>query len=353
MTNLKPCPFCDGEAELCYGPGLGTDSCRGYTLYAGCNECGAKSPGLWQEKKPEPSDPIWEDVAEEWNYRPGEIDVTKCGVAYCERHREGLPYCVECREESTLAHDKACALLADARADAEQLKQLWSCNLDIIGGELNKQLAEARARIDILERAHNDLIEEQAAICAEGQSIAELIAAKDKQLAEAQAEIVELKRGAGSDTGTIVRQANSIGVMDKQLAETRAEIENLQWRVSEERAKTEAALELNDRALELVNEARADAEHWKAECNSLQRMVHEARAEIERLKSEHEDSLRRAKDNAVSLSGTVTEYAGELLVKDKLIEQMREALRLALPEARSTHCENTIKAALAAERGEG
>lgn len=28
-------------------------------------------------------------------------------------------------------------------------------------------------------------------------------------------------------------------------------------------------------------EARADAEHWKSECNALQRMVHEARAEIE------------------------------------------------------------------------
>ena len=34
-----------------------------------------------------------------------------------------------------------------------------------------------------------------------------------------------------------------------------------------------------------------------------------------------------------------------------IIKQMREALRLALLEARSTHCENTIKAALAAERG--
>ena len=54
------------------------------------------------------------------------------------------------------------------------------------------------------------------------------------------------------------------------------------------------------------------------------------KAEIERLKSEHEDSLRRAKDNAVSLSGTVTEYAGELLARDKLIEQMREALKAML-----------------------
>jgi hypothetical protein len=106
---------------LCYGPGLSTDSCRGYTLYASCNECCAKSPGLWQEKKPEPSDPTWKDTADEWNCRPGEIDATKCGVGYCEHHREGLPVCVECREESTLAHDKACAQLAEARAEIEAL----------------------------------------------------------------------------------------------------------------------------------------------------------------------------------------------------------------------------------------
>ena len=102
MNNLKPCPFCGGEAELCYGPGLGTDSCRGYTLQASCNECCAKSPGLWQERRPEPDDAIWKDAADEWNWRPGE----------------------------------------------EALKQLWSSNLDIIGGELNKQLAEARAEIE-------------------------------------------------------------------------------------------------------------------------------------------------------------------------------------------------------------
>ena len=78
----------------------------------------------------------------------------------------------------------------------------------------------------------------------------------------------------------------------------------------------------------------------------------EARAEIERLKEEHENSLDRAKNYTLKLSDTVTKQAGELFAKNKLIEQMREALKLALPEARSTHCENTIKAALAAERGE-
>lgn len=34
-----------------------------------------------------------------------------------------------------------------------------------------------------------------------------------------------------------------------------------------------------------------------------------------------------------------------------VVDLMKEALRLALTEARSTHCEDTIKAALAAERG--
>lgn len=122
MSNLKPCPFCGGEAELCYGPGLGTDSCRGYTLLASCNECGAKSPGLWQEKKPEPNDQSWKDAADEWNGRPSEPDLENCGVAYCEHYPEGLPVCSRCREESTLAHDKACALLAEARAEIERLK---------------------------------------------------------------------------------------------------------------------------------------------------------------------------------------------------------------------------------------
>ena len=49
----------------------------------------------------------------------------------------------------------------------------------------------------------------------------------------------------------------------------------------------------------------------------------------------------------------LAEEQAEIEHKNKIIEQMREALRLALPEARSTHCEQTILAALAAERGEG
>ena len=68
--------------------------------------------------------------------------------------------------------------LAEARAEIERLKQLWSCN---------------RARLAVLERAHDSTIEEQASLCAEGQSITELVAAKDK-LIEQMREALKVAR---------------------------------------------------------------------------------------------------------------------------------------------------------------
>ena len=56
-------------------------------------------------------------------------------------------------------------------------------------------------------------------------------------------------------------------------------------------------------------------------------------------------------DRIEELESELAEARAEIERKNKLIEQMREALRLALPEARSTHVEQTILAALAAERG--
>ena len=50
------------------------------------------------------------------------ITVETCGKAYCEHYPKGLPVCAKCREESTLAHDRACALLVEARAEIEMLK---------------------------------------------------------------------------------------------------------------------------------------------------------------------------------------------------------------------------------------
>lgn len=115
MSNLKPCPFCGGEAELCYGPG----AINGYRLFASCNECGAKSPGLWQEKKPEPDDQGWKGAADEWNHRPGEEELNKLieqmrealkrlkeeeePIGYHDCIADGLDECAWCEAEAALS----------------------------------------------------------------------------------------------------------------------------------------------------------------------------------------------------------------------------------------------------------
>jgi two-component sensor histidine kinase len=96
--------------------------------------------------------------------------------------------------------------------------------------------------------------------------------------------------------------------LKKELAEARAEIENLHWRVSDEQAKTRAALELNSKALELVNEARARIDHLKSIIDEM---------------TEEQASL-------CAEGQSITELVA---AKDKLIEQMREARRLALARA--------------------
>lgn len=85
----------------------------------------------------------------------------------------------------------------------------------------------------------------------------------------------------------------------------------------------------------------------------------DALAEIERLKAEvgrwRKESLSKddARLNLRSAADSIKYWTKQAFVKDKLIEQMREALEYALTEARSTECERLIKAALSAERGEG
>ena len=79
----------------------------------------------------------------------------------------------------------------------------------------------------------------------------------------------------------------------------------------------------------------------------------EARAEIERLRQELRDNSTLAARQIVPAEMLVDDLTAEIERKDALIEQMREALRYALTEARSTECERLIKAALsAAKRGE-
>jgi len=72
------------------------------------------------------------------------ITVETCGKSYCEHYPEGLFTCAKCREASTLSHDKACAKIAEARADADHWK--GECNT------LQRMVHEARAEIDRLKK---------------------------------------------------------------------------------------------------------------------------------------------------------------------------------------------------------
>ena len=156
------------------------------------------------------------------NHRPGEIDATKCGVAYCEHHREGLPYCVECREESTLAHDKACALLAEARADADHWKS--ECNAlqrmvheaqaEIERDELKKQLAEARAEI---ERLALEIENKQYTITCASEENQQL----KESLAEARAEIERLKLVSQNQETVIAAQRRSAKAKNELIEQMR------------------------------------------------------------------------------------------------------------------------------------
>ena len=78
--------------------------------------------------------------------------------------------------------------------------------------------------------------------------------------------------------------------LQKQLSEARAEIAKLRKLLATRIEATRL-----DEAVDQLADARADAEHWKSECNALQRMVHEARAEIDRLqgKENEADALLR------------------------------------------------------------
>ncbi len=154
------------------------------------------------------------------------------GIKCCEHYPEGLPVCSKCREESQLAHDKACALLAEARADADHWKS--ECNalqcmvhesraeIENLKWHINSEKAkaeaalalndralglvnEARARIDHLERIIDEMTEEQASLCAEGQSITELVAAKDK-LIEQMWEALKAIDGIGREAGNARRE---------------------------------------------------------------------------------------------------------------------------------------------------
>jgi hypothetical protein len=77
----------------------------------------------------------------------------------------------------------------------------------------------------------------------------------------------------------------------------------------------------------------------------------EVAIELERKVNELEIFLETESFRADGCQNGMDEARRENAGLRQLIEQMQEALRLALTEARSTHCENEIKAALEAAKG--
>ncbi len=75
------------------------------------------------------------------------ITVETCGKAYCEHYPDGLFTCAKCREESTIAHDKACAKIAEAQAEIERLDHQrragWT-EIKRLKGEHEKSLGRAK-----------------------------------------------------------------------------------------------------------------------------------------------------------------------------------------------------------------
>jgi len=102
---------------------------------------------------------------------------------------ENKQYTITCASEENQQLKES---LAEARAEIERLKQLWSCNLDIIGGELNKQLSEARAEIDRL-KAITDMQRVR-------------LEKRDEQLTEARAEIEKQDALLGKCLGLLKQQ---------------------------------------------------------------------------------------------------------------------------------------------------
>ena len=131
--------------------------------------------------------------------------VETCGKAYCEHYPEGLFVCAKCREESTIAHDKACAKIAEARADAEHWKS--ECNalqrmvhearasLALEAKDLRDQISDLNAENIELKKCLAEIEEREAACCPEDVAFDEQIVALRK--------LVEQMRGALSILGRI------------------------------------------------------------------------------------------------------------------------------------------------------
>ena len=75
MTDLKPCPFCGGEAEI-YPE---VDRIMGKFWYIRCKKCYCRGTGIYESgRKLEPQEEhaaitgAWKKAIEAWNRRAGE-----------------------------------------------------------------------------------------------------------------------------------------------------------------------------------------------------------------------------------------------------------------------------------------
>ena len=95
--------------------------------------------------------------------------------------------------------------------------------------ELRKQLADARAEIErlrarnaILDNAIAEVTEEQAALCAEGQTITELVAAKDKLIEQMRDAINLMLEGAIYDFHYVCQHRDNCLCWDCQKVRVKA-----------------------------------------------------------------------------------------------------------------------------------
>lgn len=92
--------------------------------------------------------------------------------------------------------------------------------------KLERELAEARARIDHLERVVDEMQNEQALICAEGQSITELVAAKDKLIEQMRKALALFAEGAVHDFHYVCQHRDNCSCLACQKARVKAAL----WR---------------------------------------------------------------------------------------------------------------------------
>ena len=98
--------------------------------------------------------------------------------------------------------------------------------------QIETELAEARAEIErlrsrnkMLDTAIAEMTEEQAALCAEEQSITELVATKDKLIEQMKDEIERLALEIENKQYTITCESEENQQLKESLAEARVEIE--------------------------------------------------------------------------------------------------------------------------------